>query len=269
LHYYRLLGYTFIARRNFFTEKGAGTAFEKGRESMERLQKILSARGIASRRDAEAMILAGRVTVDGLPAELGQRADPAAQVICVDGRPVDAPLKQRTYLMLNKPRGYVTTVRDDRGRRTVLDLLGAEGRGLWPVGRLDQGSQGLLLMTNDGEVTRRLTHPSFVVEKVYRVYVRGENVAEKAAALNGPLTIDGTALRPAKARLVRELSKGGVLEVCIREGKNRQVRKMCALFDLHVTRLVRVAEGELRLGDLKPGAWRCLTAEEAAYLQRI
>ena len=236
---------------------------------MERLQKILSARGIASRRDAEAMILAGRVTVDGVPAELGQRADPATQTICVDWRPVVAALEQRVYLMLNKPRGYVSTVRDDRGRRTVLDLLGDEGRGLWPVGRLDRDSQGLLLMTNDGEVTRRLTHPSFAVEKVYRVYVRGETVVEKAVALEGPLTIDGEALRPAKARLLREMSEGGVLEITIREGKNRQVRKMCALFDLHVTRLVRVREGQLQLGDLKTGAWRHLTAEEVAYLQGI
>ena len=236
---------------------------------MERLQKILSARGVASRREAEALISAGRVTVDGIPAHLGQQADPATQVICVDGRPVDAALGERVYIMLNKPRGYVSTVRDDRGRKTVLDLLGPEGRGLWPVGRLDRDSQGLLLMTNDGEVTRRLTHPSFAVEKVYRVYVRGEDVARKAKELEGPLTIDGEALQPAKARLVREMSEGGVLEISIREGKNRQVRKMCALFDLHVSRLVRIQEGELHLGNLKTGAWRHLTKEEVAYLQGV
>jgi len=236
---------------------------------MERLQKILSARGIASRRDAEAMIRAGRVTVDGVPAELGQRADPAAQTICVDWRPVVAALEPRIYIMLNKPRGFVSAVRDDRGRRTVLDLLGNEGPGLWPVGRLDRDSQGLLLMTNDGEVTRRLTHPSFAVKKVYRVYVRGESLAQKAVELEGPLTIDGEALQPAKARLIREMSEGGVLEVTIREGRNRQVRKMCALFDLHVTRLVRIQEGELSLGDLKTGTWRHLTEEEVSYLQGI
>ncbi|MCL2562741.1 MAG: rRNA pseudouridine synthase [Oscillospiraceae bacterium] len=243
---------------------------------LERLQKILSARGIASRRDAEALILAGRVTVDGAPAELGQRADPVVQVICVDGQPVTASLSERVYIMLNKPRGYVSTVRDDRGRRTVLDLIGDGGKGLWPVGRLDRDSQGLLLMTDDGDVTRRLTHPSFEVEKVYRVYVRnnaelkgGGDLAEKAVRMEEPLTIDGELLRPAKVRLVREMAEGGVLEVRIREGKNRQVRKMCALFDLHVTRLVRVGEGELQLGDLKTGTWRHLTAAEVAYLQGV
>jgi len=236
---------------------------------MERLQKILSARGVCSRREAESLILAGRVTVDGLPAELGQRADPSMQTICVDGRPVAADLGKRVYIMLNKPRGYVTTVKDDRGRRTVLDLLGEEGRGLWPVGRLDRDSQGLLLMTNDGEITRRLTHPSFQVEKVYRVYVRGEDVFGKARELEEPLVIDGEQLQPAKVRIVREMAEGGVLEVRIREGKNRQVRRMCELFDLHVSRLVRVGEGKLQLGDMKTGTWRHLTAEEVDYLQSI
>jgi len=236
---------------------------------MERLQKILSARGIASRREAETMILAGRVTVDGVRAELGQQADPLRQTICVDGRPVTGALEARVYLMLNKPRGYVTTVRDERGRRTVLDLLGPEGRGLWPVGRLDRDSQGLLLMTNDGEVTRRLTHPSFAVEKLYRVWVQGEGVPEKAKALEGPLTIEGQVLQKAKVRLVQEREDGGVLEISIREGKNRQVRKMCALFDLEVLRLVRIGEGKLQLGDLKTGSSRHLTSEEVAYLKKI
>ena len=242
---------------------------------MERLQKILSARGIASRRDAEALILAGRVTVDGEPAHLGQRADPAVQIICVDGRPVAALREERVYIMLNKPRGYVSTARDDRGRRTVLDLLGPEGQGLWPVGRLDRDSQGLLLITNDGEVTRRLTHPSFAVEKVYRVWVktvdsvRAGDLTRAVAALNEPLVIDGETLQPAKVRLVRETDGGGVLEVRIKEGKNRQVRKMCGLFDLEVSHLVRVQEGELQLRGLKIGSSRHLTAEEVAYLRRI
>jgi 23S rRNA pseudouridine2605 synthase len=215
------------------------------------------------------MILAGRVTVDGVRAELGQQADPSLQQICVDGRPVAASLEERVYIMLNKPRGYVTTVRDDRGRRTVLDLLGPLGRGLWPVGRLDRDSQGLLLMTNVGEVTRQLTHPSPEVEKIYRVWVRGEDLAQKAEALEGPLTIEGEALQPARVRLVREMEEGGVLEICIREGKNRQVRNMCALFDLKVVQLVRVGEGKLQLGGLKTGTYRYLTPEEVAYLRNI
>ena len=236
---------------------------------MERLQKILSARGIASRREAETMILDGRVTVDGVPAILGQQADPATQTICVDGRAVTAGLGPRVYLMLNKPRGYVTTVRDERGRKTVLDLLGSAGRGLWPVGRLDKDSQGLLLMTNDGEVTRRLTHPSFAVEKIYHAWVLGEGLLEKSKALQEPLTIEGQVLQKARVRLLQEREDGGLLEIIIREGKNRQVRNMCALFDLHVTRLMRVGEGKLQLGELKTGSYRHLTPEEVAYLKKI
>ncbi|MCL2368952.1 MAG: rRNA pseudouridine synthase [Oscillospiraceae bacterium] len=236
---------------------------------MERLQKILSAGGIASRREAEGLISAGRVTVDGVPAQLGDRADPSSQVVAVDGVPVLAAEGERMYIMLNKPRGYVTTVKDDRGRRTVMDLLGEDGKGLWPVGRLDRDSQGLLLMTNDGAVTQRLTHPSFEVEKTYHAFVRGEEVAEKAYEMTKPLVIEGVRLQPAQVRLRRELSEGGVLEIQIKEGKNRQVRNMCAHFDLYVSRLVRVREGELQLGDLKTGNWRHLTPDEVAYLQGI
>ena len=236
---------------------------------LERLQKILSARGVASRREAETMIKAGRVTVDGVRAELGQQADPSKQTICVDGRPLKGALEKRVYILLNKPRGYVTTVKDDRGRRTVLDLLGPEGRGLWPVGRLDRESQGLLLMTNDGDVTRVLTHPSFEVEKTYRVWVRGADVWQKVLELEKPLTIDGERLKAARVRLIDETSDGGVIDVKIKEGKNRQVRNMCALFDLEVIRLMRIREGELRLGDLQNGKWRHLTPEEVGYLRNI
>ena len=237
---------------------------------MERLQKILSARGIASRREAEQLILDGRVTVDGQPAELGQRVDPSAQTICVDGQPIAASLDERVYIMLNKPRGYVTTVRDERGRKTVMDLLGDAGAGLWPVGRLDYLSQGLLLLTNDGEVTRRLTHPSFEVEKVYHVWVRGENIPRQAEAMAGEITLDGVRIKSALVRVLRVESSGeSVLEVRVTEGRNRQVRRMCAACDLEVLRLVRVGEGELTLGDLKAGDWRYLTAEEITYLQGI
>ena len=237
---------------------------------MERLQKILSARGLASRREAEALIEAGRVTVDGAPAHLGQRADPDLQEICIDGKALPAMDEERVYIMLNKPLGYITTVRDDRGRKTVMDLLGANGAGLWPVGRLDINSQGLLLLTNDGAVTQRLTHPSFGIEKVYRVWVRGENLEEAVKGMEGPLEIDGEAIQRARVRLVSQTKPGvGVLTVRIYEGKNRQVRKMCALFDLKVDRLIRVGEGELRLGELKSGAWRHLTQPEVAYLRRI
>ena len=238
--------------------------------SLERLQKILSARGIASRRDAEQLILDGRVTVDGLPAELGQRADPSVQTICVDGQPIVATLDARVYVMLNKPRGYVTTVRDERGRKTVMDLLGDAGAGLWPVGRLDYLSQGLLLLTNDGEVTRRLTHPSFEVEKVYHVWVRGADIPRQAEAMAGDIFLDGVRIKPAQVRVLRiEPSGACVLEVRVTEGRNRQVRRMCAACDLEVLRLVRAREGELVLGDLKAGDWRYLTADEITYLRGI
>ena len=244
---------------------GPSTAIGKG-AFMERLQKLLNARGIASRREAETLILSGRVTVDGAPASLGQRADPATQEIRVDGRILPPLETGRVYLMLNKPEGYITTVRDDRGRKTVMDLLGDAGQGLWPVGRLDRDSQGLLLMTNDGAVTQCLTHPSFGVEKVYQVWVSGEEIEEKAEKMAGPLEIDGRPIRPGKVRLLSRRRTGGTLEVRIYEGRNRQVRKMCALFDLQVNRLIRVGEGELQLGDLKSGSWRPLTEEEMAYL---
>ncbi|MCL2827798.1 MAG: rRNA pseudouridine synthase [Oscillospiraceae bacterium] len=237
---------------------------------MERLQKILSARGVASRRDAEGLITAGRVTVDGIPAVLGQRADPFAQVICVDGKALSAPLEERTYMMLNKPVGYLTTVRDDRGRKTVMELLGACAQGLWPVGRLDRNSEGLLLLTDDGEVTRRLTHPSYGVEKIYRVWVSGGDLEQSATEMGAPLVIDGRPIQRARVRLIRTYgADGGILEVGIREGRNRQVRKMCDLCGLTVRRLMRVGEGQLQLGDLKIGAWRPLTTEEIAYLKKI
>ena len=234
------------------------------------MQKILSARGIASRRVAEELIRAGRVSVDGTPAILGKRADPFTQEICVDGKPIPAPQGGRVYIMLNKPPGYVTTLRDDRGRRTVMDILGEHGAGLWPVGRLDYQSQGLLLLTNDGAVTQRLTHPSFEVEKIYQVRVRGREVEERTAQMEGPLIIDGAPIQPASARVLRvEPSGTAVIEVRIREGKNRQVRKMCAAVHLEVEQLTRVGEGALKLGDLKTGKWRHLTEEEIAYLQKL
>ena len=208
--------------------------------------------------------------MDGQPAELGQRTDPETQAICVDGKPIAADLEARVYIMLNKPQGYVTTVRDERGRQTVIDLLGDVGAGLWPVGRLDYLSQGLLLLTNDGEVTRRLTHPSFEVEKVYQVWVRGADISQQVKAMGGALVLDGVPIKPAKVQLLRtEPSGETVLEVRITEGRNRQVRRMCALCGLEVLKLMRVGEGVLTLGELKSGEWRYLTEAEITYLREI
>jgi len=225
---------------------------------MERLQKILSAQGIASRRQAEQMILAGRVTVDGRVAALGETADLSVHTICVDGKPLAPKLLPRVYRLLHKPKGYLSTVRDDRGRPTVMDLLGEQGRGLWPVGRLDLDSEGLLILTNDGDFTQTMTHPSHGVEKTYHVWVSGGNLRQKAEEMAQLTQIEEMPIAPAKVRVLTDGNgaNGQRLEVKIRQGLNRQVRKMCKAVGLEVRRLVRVAEGSFQLGDLPPGEWR-------------
>ena len=226
----------------------------------ERLQKLISAAGLASRRKAEELILAGRVSVNGKTAGLGERADPETDAVCVDGRPLRAPAVH-TYIMLNKPRGYVCTLRDERGRRTVAELVADAGARLYPVGRLDLNSDGLLLLTDDGALAQKLMHPSHAVDKVYRAEVAGD-VEAALPILRGPMELDGRPLAPAKV----EHLGAGVLRVTIHEGRNRQVRRMCAAAGLRVLRLTRVAEGGLELGTLPPGRWRRLRPEELRAL---
>ena len=231
----------------------------------ERLQKILSACGIASRRAAEGYITAGRVTVNGQVAGLGDKADPERDEILVDGRPVRRE-EQRTYVLLHKPRGYVTTLSDEKGRKTVAQLVEGCGARVWPVGRLDLDSEGLLLLTDDGDLTHRLIHPSHEVEKEYRVWVQGD--AEGALpVLTGPMTLDGAPLRRAKVKIIGRHGEETVLSFLIHEGKNRQIRRMCAMAGLEVRRLRRIREGPIRLGDLPPGTWRNLTEEEVSALK--
>lgn len=229
----------------------------------ERLQKILSAHGVASRRAAEGYLSAGRVTVNGVTAALGDKADPQRDVILVDGLPLPA-VGGGTYIMLHKPRGYVTTCADEQGRNTVLELVEGCKAKVWPVGRLDLNSEGLLVLTNDGALTQRLTHPSHEVEKEYYVTVEGD-LKTALPVLTGEMILDGQRLRPAAVRV----RANGTLSVTIHEGKNRQVRRMCQLAGLTVKRLVRVREGSLRLGELKPGCWRPLTAQEVSQLQGV
>lgn len=232
----------------------------------ERLQKLLSQCGVGSRRTMEEWITQGRVTVNGEVAHLGDRADLNRDVICVDGVPV-CPEEDRVYLMLNKPRGYVTTLSDERGRKTVAQLVSGCGRRVWPVGRLDQDSEGLLLMTDDGALTQHLIHPSHEVDKEYLVWVMGD-VNKALPILSGPMEMDGQMLSPAQVR--RGKSSGGVtqLSVVIHQGKNRQVRRMCAKAGLNVLRLKRIREGTVSLDrTLKPGQWRELTREEVAKLK--
>lgn len=232
---------------------------------MERLQKILSAAGVCSRRKAEELIQAGRITVNGKTASLGDRADWDRDDVRLDGRALAAPAERRC-LMLNKPRGYVTTLSDERGRPTVAELVADCGVRVYPVGRLDMDSQGLLLLTNDGALAHRLAHPSHGMEKEYRVTVSGrlEGCAERLSALRK--LEDGSPVAPARvAVLLREPGRW-VLSVTIRQGLNRQVRRMCAMAGLRVHRLERVREGPLTLGDLPPGCWRPLTAAEVSAL---
>ena len=228
----------------------------------ERLQKILSAHGICSRRGAEALLAAGRITVNGRPVAVGDKADPGRDDIRVDGKPLRSP-QRRTYLLLNKPRGYVTTLSDEKGRKTVADLVKDCGSRVWPVGRLDLDSEGLLVLTDDGALTQRLLHPSHEVEKEYLVWVRGD-ITAALPVLRGPMELDGVPLSPARVEPAGE----GKLSVTIHEGRNRQVRRMCAQAGLQVTRLRRVREGALTLGGLKPGRWRPLTMEELALLEQ-
>lgn len=232
---------------------------------MERLQKILSAAGVCSRRKAEELIQAGRITVNGKTASLGDRADWDRDDVRLDGRALAAPAERRC-LMLNKPRGYVTTLADERGRPTVAELVADCGVRVYPVGRLDMDSQGLLLLTNDGALAHRLAHPSHGMEKEYRVTVSGrlEGCAERLSALRK--LEDGSPIAPARAAVLLREPGRWVLSVTIRQGLNRQVRRMCAMAGLRVHRLERVREGPLTLGDLPPGCWRPLTAAEVSAL---
>lgn len=231
----------------------------------ERLQKILAQAGMCSRRTAETWIEQGRVTVNGRKASLGAQADSRIDHICVDGKPVGMA-EQKVYLMLYKPRGYVTTLKDERGRKTVAELTKSCGARVVPVGRLDYASEGLLLLTNDGELTHALTHPRHEVPKVYEVRVRGE--LQRIPELSEPMQIDGYQIRPAEAVLLSQDEQTAKLRLTIYEGRNRQIRKMCEQCGLEVRRLKRVAIGKLALDPaLKAGSWRELTQQELHYLQ--
>lgn len=229
-----------------------------------RIQKILSERGVASRRKAEEMLLAGLITVNGTVCGLGHQADPDTDEILIDGQPLPKAA-QRLYILLNKPRGFVTTMSDEKGRRTVAQLVADCGQRVYPCGRLDMDSEGLLLLTNDGEFAQRLMHPKHQVDKVYQVTVTG-CTPEALERLGRPVTLDGYTVARPGVRLLREGEKS-LLEVTIHEGRNRQVRRMCDLAGMTVLRLRRVREGALKLGDLPVGKWRHLTEEEITSLK--
>lgn len=233
----------------------------------QRIQKILSERGVCSRRKAEAYIMEGRVTVNGLPANLGDTADPDVDMILLDENPLPSTQKP-VYIMLYKPRGYVTTLSDEKGRKNAAELVADCGVRVYPVGRLDMDSEGLLIFTNDGEFANLLMHPKHEVNKTYLVTVT-DFTAEKLERLSLPVELDGYLIKKPAVKLVRTLSGNrAVLSVTIHEGRNRQVRRMCDLAGMGVARLTRISEGAVKLGDLKSGTWRYLTDAEVALLKK-
>lgn len=233
----------------------------------DRIQKIISAAGYCSRRAAEKLIKQGRVKLYGRMVILGETSD-GPDGITIDDHPL-SKIGKRTYILLNKPRGYVCTMSDEKGRKTVADLTADVGARVVPVGRLDMDSEGLLIMTDDGKFAARLTHPSHMVKKTYRVRVRGKVSENEVKALRGLRKLDGESIQPAKVKLLRSGEPTSLLLVTITEGKNRQVRRMCAAVGLQVLRLKRISEGSLILGELPPGKWRYLNSNEIANLQKI
>lgn len=231
----------------------------------ERLQKIIASRGITSRRKAEQLIADGRVTCNGRVCQLGESADPDMDMILLDGKPLPSG-GVNTYIMLHKPRGYVTTLSDEKGRKNVAQLVEDCGLRVYPVGRLDMDSEGLLIFTNDGNFANRLMHPSHEVRKTYRVTVVDYS-AEGLEKLRMPVSLDGYIISEPAVNLIRINADGTAqLEVTIHEGRNRQVRRMCELAGMRVTRLIRISEGNLRLGSLPVGKWRHLTEDELKEL---
>ena len=245
-------------------------------EMKERLQKIISSAGLASRRTAEKYILQGRVAVNGKTAELGQKADPDTDCITIDSRPITSQ-PEKIYIALNKPRGYTTTLKDERGRKTVAELTQDIGTRLYPVGRLDINSEGLLVMTNHGDAAYRLAHPKYEVEKTYHVTVSlidktegtEERIKKAIETMSKEMVIDGCPIKPARVSMIDGSGEKCKLSVIISQGRNRQIRKMCSVCGLHVHRLLRISQGCIELGDLRAGRWRYLTESELEFLQKL
>lgn len=235
---------------------------------IQRLQKIISAAGIASRRASETMIAEGRVTVNGKVATVGMSADPDVDTILVDGEPISISARRR-YIILNKPRGYVTTLKDEFDRPTVAELVADAGGRIYPVGRLDMDSEGLLIMTDDGELANALMHPSHEVNKLYTVFVQGQDIKASVKALQAMDNLEGEPISKPQVMLIELKGMGAELQITIHEGKNRQIRRMCKACGLGVSRLVRIAEGPVILGDLPLGKWRYMTRDEISFLQKL
>ena len=234
-----------------------------------RLQKYFTDCGIMSRRAAEQEILAGNVTVNGKIATLGEKITPGVDEVAYLGKPIRMKQKKEfTYIMLNKPRGYVTTMNDPQGRKCVTELLTGLHTRVYPVGRLDMVSEGCLILTDDGALANKLMHPRHSIPKHYRVKVGGEVTEEQLIRLNGEMEIDGYRLRPSEVEITDVTETGTVLKFTLHEGRNRQIRKMCQAVGLDVRRLNRVSYGDVSLNRLPVGKWRYLTDDEIAYLKK-
>lgn len=237
-----------------------------------KLQKYMAACGLMSRRAAEAEISLGRVLVNGAPAALGDRIDPDTDTVAYKGKRVLPLSSEHTYIMLNKPAGVVTTMKDEEGRRTVADLTADVGVRVYPVGRLDMYSEGLLILTDDGELCKKLSHPSSEKTKIYRVTLVGDVSDEKLTALSRPMTITESngkpyTLRTCPVSLISRENGETLIEMTLHEGRNRQIRRMCESLGVKIKRLVRISEGGLALGGLQKGKWRRLTDDEVALLK--
>ena len=232
-----------------------------------KIQKFFTDNGIMSRRAAEEEIKKGLVTVNGKAATLGLRIDPEKDVIIYKGKKILPPKRNKTYILLNKPRKIVTTLSDEKGRPTVISLLQGLNARVYPIGRLDFDSDGLLLLTDDGELTNRLTHPRHQIPKIYHVTVKGAVSEAQFKKLTSALIIDGYKIQPVKVEIIKKEPLETTLKMTLFEGRNRQIRKMCALCELSVLSLTRVALGNITLGDLPIGKWRYLTQSEIEYLK--
>lgn len=233
-----------------------------------RLQKFIADAGIMSRRAAEDEIRNGNISVNGHVAELGTKVDPASDLVTYRGKRVQLERRKFTYILMNKPRGYLSSTSDDRGRKCVTDLIDGVSARIYPVGRLDLISEGILLLTDDGELKNRLTHPSHTIPKVYRVKVGGSVSDEQYDILTSPLEIDGYTIRPVEVSVASADDSGTVLKMTLYEGRNRQIRKMCEAAGLTVKRLSRVSIGKLKLDGMPVGKWRYLTDDEVEYLYK-
>ena len=234
-----------------------------------RLQKYISECGLMSRRAAEKEILSGNVTVNGEPAVLGSSINPQKDKVRYKNRPVVRKDRgKKVYIMLNKPAGYVTTMSDEKGRKCVASLVSDVGCRVYPVGRLDLASEGLLIMTNDGELANKLMHPKHRIPKIYHVRLDCEITPEQLKELSGKMEIDGYEIQPVECEVITRKEGRTTVRMTLYEGRNRQIRKMCEKVGLRILRLRRVAVGDITLGDLKPGKWRWLTKSQSDYLKK-